>query len=76
MPLSTRRYSSDLPDREWDILAPLTPPANAGGRPRKWPLRKIFNAVFYLLRSGCQWRMLLLEHLLQVVEQEPRTLPG
>ena len=51
-------YPSDLSDQEWEILAPLIPPAKPGGRPRKWPMRKILNAIFYLLRSGCQWRML------------------
>ena len=51
-------YPSDLSDQEWEILAPLIPPAKLGGRPRKWPMRKILNAIFYLLRSGCQWRML------------------
>jgi putative transposase len=51
-------YPSDLSDREWQIFAPLVPPAKPGGRPRKWPTRKILNAIFYLLRSGCQWRML------------------
>src|SRR3712207_1297555 len=51
-------YPSDLSDQEWEILAPLIPPAKPGGRPRKWPMRKILNATFYLLRSGCQWRML------------------
>jgi putative transposase len=29
-----------------------------GGRPRKWPMKKILDALFYLLRCGCQWRML------------------
>ena len=51
-------YPSDLSDQEWEILTPLIPPAKPGGRPRKWSMRKILNAVFYLLRSGCQWRML------------------
>src|SRR5687767_10713976 len=51
-------YPSDLSDHEWEILAPLIPPAKPGGRPRKWPMRKVLNATFYLLRSGCQWRML------------------
>lgn len=51
-------YPSDLSDHEWEILAPLIPPAKPGGPPRKWPMRKVLNAVFYLLRSGCQWRML------------------
>jgi transposase len=51
-------YPSDLSDREWEIFAPLIPPAKPGARPRKWPMRKVLNATFYLLRSGCQWGML------------------
>ncbi len=51
-------YPSDLSDREWEIFAPLIPPAKPGGCPRKWPTRKLLNAIFYLLRSGCRWRML------------------
>jgi putative transposase len=51
-------YPSDLSDPEWEIFAPLIPPAKPGGRSRKWPMRKMLNAIFYLLRSGCQWRML------------------
>ena len=61
MPSPTCPYPSDLSDREWKILAPLIPLiplAKPGGRPRKWPLHKTLNAVFYLSRSGCQWRML------------------
>jgi putative transposase len=53
-----RLYPSDLSDQEWEILAPLILPAKPGGRRRKWPMRRILNATFYLLRSGCQWRML------------------
>ena len=58
MSLPSSLYPSDLSDGEWVILAPLIPPAKPGGRPRKWPMRKILDSVFYLLRSGCQWRML------------------
>ena len=58
MSLPSSLYPSDLSDGEWAILAPLIPPAKPGGRPRKWPMRKILDSVFYLLRSGCQWRML------------------
>src|SRR5215467_2374765 len=55
------RYPSDLSDAEWQILAPLLiPPSSAPGpgRPRERDLREILNALFYLLRSGCAWRML------------------
>jgi putative transposase len=58
MCLLSHPYPSDLSDCEWEILAPLIPAAKPGGRRRKWPMQRILNAVFYLLRSGCQWRML------------------
>src|SRR5688500_1234356 len=53
-----RVYPSDLSDAEWTILAPLLPPPASCGRPRKSPERLIADAVFYVLRSGCAWRML------------------
>jgi putative transposase len=56
--MPTIPYPSDLSDREWQMLAPLLPPAKPGGRPRTSNLRRILNGIFYLLRSGCQWRML------------------
>ena len=55
---SRRPYPSDLSDAEWALLAPLLPPPAARGRPREWPARLIADAVFYLLRTGCAWRML------------------
>ena len=56
--LLSHPYPSDLSDQEWEILAPLIPPAKPGGRRRKWPMQRILNAVFYVVRSGCQWRLL------------------
>lgn len=47
------RYQTDSTDAEWQALAPLL-----DGTPRKWTLREIVNAIFYLLRTGCQWRLL------------------
>ena len=58
MPDTRRPYPSDLSDAEWALLAPLLPPPAPCGRPRKWPARLIADAVFYVLRSGCAWRML------------------
>jgi len=52
------RYGSDLTDAEWAILEPLLPPPCPCGRKRKWPLRQIINAIFYILRAGCAWEML------------------
>jgi putative transposase len=52
------RYSSDLTDAEWALIEPVLPKAAATGRPRAWPMREIVNAVLFILRSGCPWRML------------------
>jgi putative transposase len=52
------RYPSDLSDPEWQILSALLPEPSGPGRPRTRNLREILNAIFYLLRSGCAWRML------------------
>ena len=56
--MNTERYASDLTDREWAILEPLIPAAKAGGRPRRINMREVLNGIFYLLKTGCQWRML------------------
>ena len=55
---TTRAYPSDLRDEEWSILDPLIPRARKVGRPEKYAKRTILNAIFYLVRSGCAWRML------------------
>ena len=49
---------SDLTDDEWSVLEPFLPLASSVGRPRKWPLRRIVEAMLYLLRGGLPWRML------------------
>ena len=49
---------SDLTDAEWAVLEPFFPPPSPVGRPRKWPLRRIIEAILYLLRGGLPWRML------------------
>jgi putative transposase len=54
----TKTYPSDLRDEEWTLLDPLIPRARKAGRPEKYPKRAILNAIFYLVRSGCAWRML------------------
>src|SRR5262245_16608780 len=51
------RYGSDLTDAEWAIISPLLPAPRRTGRPRRWPMRELVNAIFYVLRSGCPWRM-------------------
>lgn len=52
------RYGSDVTDAEWLLIAPHLPEPRPRGRRRRWPLREILNAIFYVLRSGCPWRML------------------
>jgi putative transposase len=51
-------YPSDLTDEQWSVLEPLLPPAAENCRPRKADLREVVNAMFYLNRAGCPWRML------------------
>ena len=58
MTTSRQAYPTDLNDTEWSVIAPLLPPPKATGRPREHPLREILNAIFYMVRSGCAWRML------------------
>ncbi len=52
------RYASDLTSAEWNLIEPYMPRAKAVGRPRTTDLREVVNAILYLLRSGCPWRML------------------
>jgi hypothetical protein len=51
-------YPTDLSDAEWNYVEPHMPAPKGHGRPRTHSLREILNAVFYLLKSGCQWRLL------------------
>ncbi len=51
-------YPTDLSDAEWKCIEPHLPTPKADGRPRIHPLREILNAIFYIVRSGCAWRLL------------------
>src|SRR5215216_892438 len=53
-----KRYPTDLSDVEWKYIEPHLPTPKGHGRPRTHTLREILNAIFYLLKSGCQWRLL------------------
>jgi putative transposase len=53
-----RSYSTDLSDEEWEILQPLVPEATPGGRPRIHQTRELLDAIFYVVRGGCAWRLL------------------
>ena len=51
-------YDSDVNDVEWQLLEPLIPPEKPGGRHREVNIREVVNAIFYVLRTGCGWRLL------------------
>ncbi len=51
-------YPSDLTDDQWGLIKPLVPPDRSGGRPRQVDIRRVVDAILYLNRTGCQWRML------------------
>ena len=51
-------YASDLNDAQWSLIEWHIPPARPGGRPRRVDIRAVVDAIFYLLRTGCQWRLL------------------
>ena len=54
-------YPSDMSDDEWSVLSPYLI-QEGPGRPREHDIRRVINAIRYLLRSGCQWRMLPKEY--------------
>lgn len=56
--MERKPYPTDLTDEQWKLIEPLLPSAKPGGRPRKTNLREVLNALFYLARSSCQWRMI------------------
>jgi transposase len=53
-----KTYQSDLTDAEWGCLELHLPAPKADGPPRLHSLREILDAIFYVLRSGCAWRLL------------------
>lgn len=71
-------YPSDLRDSQWAKLEPLLQEPRAdrhgGGRPRKYPLRRVTDALFYVVKTGCQWRQLPVDFPpWQTVYQQLRT---
>ena len=61
-PSSPRRYDPDLTDPQWQLVEPLLPPPSAAGRREKHPRREIVNAILYVVRTGCAWRLLPREY--------------
>jgi putative transposase len=60
--MNTKRYPTDLTDAQWEIISafvvPPAPKKRKQGRPVTVDLRRVINAIFYIGRSGCQYRML------------------
>src|SRR4051812_32747149 len=56
--MSTTSYPRLLTDRQWHCIRDLIPAAKPGGRPRKLCMRQVVTAIFYVLVTGCQWRLL------------------
>ena len=56
--MKRKGYPSDLTDSQWEQLSPLIPGPKSGGRPRQVDMREVINAIVYVLRSGCTWRMI------------------
>jgi putative transposase len=48
-----KNYYTDLSEEEWQIISPLFP-----NHKNKHTKKEIVNAVFYILRAGCPWRLL------------------
>jgi len=57
-PDDSKRYASDLDDREFELIAPHVAQKDGSGKKRTVNIREILNAIFYRTRTGCQWRML------------------
>ena len=52
----SQQYSTDLSDAQWERVRPFV--EKSFGRPAQVERRRIVNAILYILRTGCQWRML------------------
>src|SRR5262249_6147919 len=57
-PTEPTNYPTDLSDEQWQILHRLLPKPSGRGAPQTICRRAILNAIFYVLRSGCAWRLL------------------
>jgi putative transposase len=53
-----KTYPTDLSDAQWIRLQPYLPTPKAEERPRTHSLRDVLDAIFYVLKSGCHWRLL------------------
>ena len=54
----SKRYASDLNDQDFALLALHVAQKDGSGKKRTVDIREVLNAIFYRVRTGCQWRML------------------
>ena len=57
-PDATKRYARDLNDGEFALIAPHVAQKSRSGKKRTVNICEVLNAIFYRVRTGCQWRML------------------
>ena len=69
--MNRKSYPTDLTDEQWNVLKPLIPSAKSGGRPRKTDAREVINAIFYLLRTGCAWRLAMINLMVRRLASVP-----
>src|SRR5215204_2801487 len=74
LPSMRTAYLTNLSDAEWSYLEPHFPAPKATGRPRVHHTREILDAIFYILKSGCAWR--LLPHDLEHPGRPSTTISG
>ena len=60
--MNYQSFPSDQTDREWQYIKPSVPAPKPGGRNRTTDMRLVLNAIFYITRTGCQWRYLPREY--------------
>jgi putative transposase len=70
--MERRAYPSDVSDREWQIIEPLLPKSKLRGRKRDTDLREVVNAIFYLLKEGCEQYPGLKSQGLRSLRKKPR----
>ena len=58
MPKQAQPYPSDVSDEEWAFSAPYLSLMREDAPQREYPLRAVFNALRYMVRAGCPWRLL------------------
>ena len=51
-------YPTDVTDEQWSVIEPQLPPPSGRGAPRRVDRREVVNAILYVNRSGCAWRLL------------------